>query len=266
MLQKCTRPVLEWKIPEKNERKIFYDTYIFAKKEWTLYGIQSIGIVTILGRFFYGSVKWAVLLSPLAIVLLKAKQKELCKRRKRDLLDQFKEMLVSLNNSLQAGYSLENALSETYKDMFYSFGEESLIVKELAYIRAGVRNGRTPEEMLENLGERSCEEDIIDFANILTIGKKSGGNMNEIIKSGVSVIEEKIEIKQEIQTLLSAKKLESRIMSVIPFFIILYIGTTSKGYFDTLYQTWGGHIFMTVCLIVYLTAVSFAGKIVEIEV
>lgn len=266
MLQKYKLPVLKRKMPEKNGRKILYDTYIFTKKEWTLYGIQSIGIVTMLGRFFYGSVKWAVLLSPLVIVLLKRKQKELCKKRKSELLNQFKDMLVSLNNSLQAGYSLENALLETYKDMFYLRGENSLIVKELAFIKSGIRNGRTPEEMLEDLGERSCEEDIFDLANILTIGKKSGGNMNEIIKSGVLVIEEKIEIKQEIQTLLSAKKLESRIMSVIPFFIILYIGITSKGYFDTLYQTMGGHFFMTVCLLVYLAAVFFAGKIVEIEV
>ena len=266
MLQKCRRRVSKWKIPEKNGCKIFYDTYIFTKKEWILYGIQSIGIVTMLGYFFYGSVKWALLLSPLVIVLLKRKQRELCKKRKQELLNQFKDMLTSLNNSLQAGYSLENALSETYKDMLYFRGEDSLIVRELAFIRTGIKNGRTPEEMLEDLGERSCEDDIFDFANILAIGKKNGGNMNEIIKSGVAVIEEKIETKQEIKTLLSAKKLESRIMSVIPFFIILYIGITSKGYFDTLYQTLGGHIFMTVCLIVYLTAVSLAGRIVEIQV
>jgi len=120
--------------------------------------------------------------------------------------------------------------------------------------------------MMDDLGERSDAEDILDFANILSIGKKSGGNMNEIIKSGVTVIEEKIEIKQEIQTLLSARKLEARIMSGIPFFIILYIGTTSKGYFDNLYQTWGGHILMTACLIVYLAAVSLSEKIVDIEV
>jgi len=266
MLQKCKRPVLAGKKPENVRRKILYDTYIFTSKEWLLYGLQSSGIVMALGYFFYGSVKWAIILSPLIAVLLKRKKIALCKTRKKELLDQFKDMLVSLNNSLQAGYSLENALLETYKDMLYFHREDSLIVKELAYIRGGLKNGRTAEEMMEYLGERSDAEDILDFANILSIGKKSGGNMNEIIKSGVTVIEEKIEIKQEIQTLLSARKLEARIMSGIPFFIILYIGTTSKGYFDNLYQTWGGHILMTACLIVYLAAVSLSEKIVDIEV
>ena len=252
--------------PNIGSRKTEYDTYIFSTKEWFIYGIESIGITGLFGYFFYGSLYWTIVLSPLVIVLLMKKKRELCKFRKQELLNQFKEMLISLNNGIQAGYSLENALTEAYKDMLYFYREDSLIVRELAYIRAGIKNGRTAEEMLEDLGERSKTEDILDFVNILTIGKKSGGNMNEIIKSGISVIEEKIETKQKIQILLSARNLEAKIMSGIPFFIILYIGSTSKGYFDILYRTWGGHFFMSICLIVYLVAVYLAEKIVDIEV
>lgn len=203
---------------------------------------------------------------PLVPILLRRKRRELCMARKQELLNQFKEMLVSLNNAIQAGYSLENAITETYKDMLYFYREDSLIIKELAYIRAGIRNGQSPERLFEELGNRSGEEDILDFANILTIGKKTGGNMPEIMKSAITVMEEKIETKQRIQTLLSAKKLEAKIMAVIPFFIILYIGSTSKGYFDALYLTWGGHIFMTLCLVVYLAAVGLSEKITTIEI
>lgn len=231
-----------------------------------VYIIQSIGIVGMFGYFFYGSVKWAFLLCPFMIVLLKRKRRELCAARKQELLNQFKSMLVSLNNAVSAGYSLENALTETYKDMLYFYKENSLIVKELEYIRFGMRNGQAPEMLLEELGERSSTEDIADFASVLSIGKKCGGNINEIIKSGISVIEEKIETKQKIQTLLSAKKLEAKIMSAIPFFIFLYIGSTSKGYFDSLYQTRVGHFFMTGCLFVYLAAVWLSEKIARIEI
>jgi len=78
-----------------------------------------VGIMGMFGYFFYGSVKWALLLSPLMIVLLRKKRRELCIARKQELLRQFKSMLVSLNNAVSAGYSLENALQETYKDMLY---------------------------------------------------------------------------------------------------------------------------------------------------
>lgn len=266
MLQRCGQQELRLKKQIKIRHKIQYDTYLFSKKEWVIYGLQSLLITGLLGYFFYGSFIWVIILTPLVPVLLKRKQGELCKTRKQNLLNQFKEMLVSLNNAIQAGYSLENAITETYKDMEYFYKEDSLILRELAFIRAGIRNGQSPESLLVDLGERSQMEDIMDFAHILTIGKKSGGNMPEIIKAGISVMEEKIETKQRIQTLLSAKKLESKIMSVIPFFIILYIETTSKGYFDALYQTWGGHIFMTLCLTVYLIAVAISEKITEIEI
>lgn len=266
MLQKCRQQAFRLKKAEKIQPKIVYDKYLFSNKEWVIYGIQSIGITGLIGYFFYGSINWIIVLAPLVIILLKRKQRELSLARRCVLLDQFKEMLVSLNNAIQAGYALENAIAETYKDMRYFYQEDSLIVKELAYIRAGMRNGKTAEEMLEDLGERSKEEDILDFANVLVIGKRSGGNINEIIKSGIAIIEEKIETKQKIRTLLSSRILEAKIMSVIPFFIIFYIGITSKGYFNALYLTLGGRIFMTLCLIVYLAAVYLSEKIVDIEI
>ncbi len=254
------------KKPKKVQSKIVYEKYVFSTKEWVVYGLESVGITGLFAYFFYGSVKWIMVLSPLIFVLLKEKQKELCQKRQQDLLDQFKEMLVSLNNAVQAGYSLENALLETYKDMLFFYREDSLIVKELAYIRAGMKNGKTPEDMFEDLGERSRAEDILDFANVLSIGKRNGGNIDEIIKSAITVIEEKIETKQKIRTLLSARTLEAKIMSGIPFFIIFYIGTSSKGYFDTLYRTIGGHVFMTFCMIVYLFAVYLSKRMVDIEI
>ena len=233
MLKRCRQPVFRFKKPEQIQTKIVYDEYFFSPKEWICYVLLCVGITGGFAYFFYGSVKWIIILSPLAVVCFKGKQKELCQKRKQDLLDQFKEMLVSLNNAVQAGYSLENALLETYKDMLYFYREDSLIVKELAHMRAGLKNGKTPEEMFEDLGERSKSEDIMDFANVLTIGKRNGGNIDEIIKSAITVIEEKIETKQKIRTLLSARTLEAKIMSGIPFFIVFYIGISSKGYFDT---------------------------------
>lgn len=266
MLKRCKQQECRVKKPNGPHSKIIYDKYIFSGKEWIVYGAQSIGITGLLGFFFYGSVKWIVILVPLIFVLLKRKQMELTRTRKQDLLDQFKDMLVSLNNAVQAGYALENAIAEAYKDMKNFYREDSLIVRELAYIRSGMMNGKTPEEMLEDLGERSKEEDIRDFANVLVIGKRSGGNINEIIKSGITVIEEKIDTKQKIRTLLSARTFEAKIMSWIPFFIIFYVGITSEGYFDVLYLTMGGHVFMTLCLIIYLAAVYLSEKIINIEI
>ena len=66
--------------------------------------------------------------------------------------------------------------------------------------------------------------------------------------------------------MISSKKMEQKIMNMVPFLIIFYIGTTSKGFFDVLYHNVIGVIVMTVCLFFYGTAYLFSKRIVEIEV
>ena len=80
------------------------------------------------------------------------------------------------------------------------------------------------------------------------------------------MISEKIEVEKEIQVLLSAKRLEQNIMSVVPFAIICYVSAASGGYFEPLYTTSAGRIVMTVCLVVYAAAYILGRKITLIQV
>ena len=72
--------------------------------------------------------------------------------------------------------------------------------------------------------------------------------------------------EQEIQVMISAKKMEANVMSVVPFLIILYLDTTSAGFFDVLYHNPVGIVVMSVCLVVYLVAVLLMQKLMEINV
>lgn len=251
---------------ELKNKKVDYQTYEYSLKELILYAAEGIGIVLLLGYFFYRSIKWTCFLSPLVLVILRRKKKELCKRRRQKLCIQFKDTLNSVNSSLQAGYSLENAFLEAHREMTRYYGADSIIAKELFHVKRSIQSNQPVEELIRDLGERSGVEDILDFSNVLIIGKKSGGNLNEIIQSSISVIEEKMDTVQEIQTLLSSKKLEAGIMCVIPFFIILYMDVTSAGYFDSLYNTAAGNVLMSVCLGIYMTAIGISEKIINIEV
>ncbi len=98
------------------------------------------------------------------------------------------------------------------------------------------------------------------------IAKKSGGDLLLIIRSTVRTIREKIEVQNEIQTMMSGKRLEQKVMNIIPFGILLYVRLTSKGLLDAMYGNMLGITVMTACLAVYFAAVFVAGKIVSVEV
>ena len=247
-------------------QKTDYKRYHFSKRECLRYLAEGCLVIGILAYFFYRHIFAVCVMSPGIVFYMRNKKEELCRKRKSELAIQFKDALHSVNGSLQAGYSLENAFSEAYKDMAEYHGAESLIAKELFLIKTGIRNNQVLEDLVEDLAGRSGNEDIYDFAGVLRIGKSSGGNLNELFENSIAVIEEKVTVKQEIATLISSKRLESMIMCIIPFFIIFYVDITSKGYFDAMYNSLAGRIIMTICLFVYLAAYRMSQKIMEIGV
>ena len=128
------------------------------------------------------------------------------------------------------------------------------------------KNNIPLEKLLYNFGVESENKDILEFAIVFSVAKRTGGNLTEIISRTISVISRKIEVEKEIEVLVSAKRMEARIMNGVPFFIIFYIGLTSKGFFNPLYHNPFGIVLMTICMLVYLAAYLLSEKIINIVV
>lgn len=243
-----------------------YSDYIFSRREWILYLTEGSLLVGVISYFFYQSLWAALFLSPIFVIFIKVKKRELAKKRRLEINMQFKDAVLSVSANQRAGYSVENAFREAYKDMAMLYGKNSPICQELSYIIKGLDNNIILERLLYDFGCRSHVPDILQFADVFLIAKRGGGNMTEIIAGTADVIEQKITVDKEIQVLLSSKKMEQKIMNIIPFLIIFYISLTSKGFFDVLYHNVIGIAVMTVCLVIYLTAFIISRKLVEIEV
>ena len=119
---------------------------------------------------------------------------------------------------------------------------------------------------LKDFAERTDLESAHMFYNTFSIAQKSGGNMNNVIKRVIENIVLKESVKEEINVAINDKKLEQRIMTVIPLFLIGYISMASPGFLDIMYKSIMGNIVMTVCLIVYLLAYLWSEKIVKVSI
>lgn len=253
--------------PQESMRNgVDYEEYDLSAKEFILYSAEGLMMFGIVSYFFYRSVIAFLFLSPFIIVFLKLKKRTLAGKRKQEMNMQFKDAVLAVSANQKAGYSVENAFREAYKDMAMLYGKESHICRELNYIAKGLDNNIVLEKLLYDFAVRSHIQDIMQFADVFMIAKRSGGNMSEILAGTADTIEQKISVDREIQVLVSSKKMEQKIMNVVPFIIIFYIDLTSKGFFDALYHNLVGIVVMTICLAVYLAALMISGKIVEIEV
>ncbi len=250
----------------KQQESTDYKTYRMSIKEYAISIIQAFGLVAVFAYFFYRSYYAIIFMSPFVPFFVFRKRKQLGEKRRRNLMLQFKEMLVSVNGSVQAGYSLENAFCGAFEEMKGFYGEKSDIVKELAIIKRGLNNNAGLTGLIRDLANRSGIKDISDFAGVLYIGKQTGGNINRIMESYINVIDEKVAVMQEIDTMVSAKRFEQKIMNMVPFLIIFYIELTSPGFFESLYHNLAGVVIMTVALAVYVFSVYMSEKIVDIKV
>ena len=85
-------------------------------------------------------------------------------------------------------------------------------------------------------------------------------------KSCIAFVEvTKIEVKREIQTMISGKQMECKVMNLIPLGIILYFWIASPGFLDCMY-TMSGRPVMTVLMIVYIAAFKWSERIGDITV
>lgn len=245
---------------------INYNQYRLSFTEYIFYLGIGIGIDIAVSYIFYRSIFAFYILLIWAFWFPFSRKKYLIIKRKKRLEVEFKEGILILASLLSAGYSLENALKESVEELRVIYDEKSLILMEFEYLSHLVYMNIPIEKAFEDFGERSAVEDVRNFARVLKIAKRSGGEVIEIINHTAGVINDKIKMKEEILTLTTAKRFEQRIMNIFPFVIVLYIDISSPGFFHTMYTTIIGKVMMTVCLLGYILALYLSAKILDIEV
>lgn len=243
-----------------------YNDYRYSTGEKAGVILIYLVILALTAYFFYRS--FIFFLASLISVpfYLKYHKKTMVEKQKAKLSEEFAEALYSVSANVKAGYALENAFMEARKDMISFYGDKSLMAEEIVYIGKSLSINRTLETALGDLGLRSGVEDIQVFAKVFETAKRSGGNIKDVIETTAETIKVKADVEKEIKVMTAEKRLDLRIMETVPFFIIAYIGITSRGYFDVLYHNTKGIIFMTACLLIYIMAMIIGLKLVKIDV
>lgn len=249
-----------------SQEKTEYDRYVFNWKETVLCFLKSAAVTGAFSYVFYRT--WIGLLALPAVMYLEfsAERKRKLRERKERLAVQFMDAMAAASSSMQAGHSVENAFLEAEREISALYGRDSEMAKEMRLIRKGLKNQIPLEEMLLGLGERSHVEEIRDFSEVFAVAKRLGGNLKEIIRRTTELTGQRMEVEREIQTVLSSRKYEQKVMTAIPFLLFGYIQLTSRGFFDVLYHNAAGIFVMTVCLLLYLAACALAGRLLEIRV
>lgn len=215
---------------------------------------------------FYDSFLAGIIMLPLGIPILKQRKQKIRKRELERIEAGFKDFLIAVSDAMSTGYSIENAIKESYRDLLPVYGYESDICGELRLMISRLKLNVNVETVLSDFADRTELKNAKMFSQIFSVAKKTGGNMTEVIKSVTDDIVLKQSVKEEINTSIHAKKTEQKIMTAIPLILIVYVKFASPGFLDIMYQNLMGRIVMTVCMICYGMAFIWSEKITTIEI
>lgn len=184
--------------------------------------------------------------------------------RLNSLRAQFKDLLESLTASYSAGRNTVDAFGDAREDMISIYGEEADIVQELQVICSGLANNINIEQLLLNFAERSGLDDVMSFANVFEACNRQGSDLKRVVSETRDIINDKIEIEMEIETMLSGNKNELNIMMIMPVVVVLSLSAMGTG--TIVSNSLTNLLVKLICLGIFGGAYLVGRKIVDIKI
>ena len=266
-----------------NIRTYNYKVYYMKPLEKILYFLAAFAVGAAVGYLFYGGIgkdefgnptttTWVLnclfsgvtgLVAGRLFVPIRTKQ--IIKKQQSKLNSQFRDMLEALNTSLGAGKNVPDSFRSVYEDLKIQYDEGTYILKELEVILSGIANNIAIEDLLADFGERSGNDDIRSFANVFQICYRKGGNIKDTIRNTHTILSDKLEIKEDIETVVTSNKTEQNIMIAMPILLIGMIKMLSAE-FAANFTTPSGIVSTTIAVIMFIAAYKIGQVVLEIKI
>jgi len=164
------------------------------------------------------------LMGILGIIAPRIWLKKAHKNKSQRFNNQLVDALLILANSLKAGFSFMQALDLVSHEM------PDPIARELQFSLREMNYGTPTEQALLNLNDRIGSDDLDLLVTAILIQRQVGGNLAEVLLSIHSTIQDRIRIKQEIQTLTAQGRMSGYVIAVLPFGIAAILTLMNPSY------------------------------------
>lgn len=187
--------------------------------------------------------------------------------RMNRLIRQFKDLLYSLSASVSSGRHMGEALIEANENLSVLYREDEPIMKELHHMKKSMlENNESDSVLLADFAERSKCEDINNFVQVYITCRAMGGDLSKIITRTSDILTDKMNIEREIKAITAQKKLEGRLIALMPASMLLGLNLLSPSYIAPLYAGLPGRLIMTFCLALTAWGIYLMEKISSVEI
>ena len=136
-------------------------------------------------------------------------------RRRNAFTNQLGDCLVTVADSLRAGFSFAQSMEVIVRDM------EPPISDEFARVMRDMSAGVSLERALEDMDKRVNSTDFSLVVTAVLIQRQVGGNLATILDNISETVIERIKMKREIKSLTAQGRTSAKVLAVAPVIILI---------------------------------------------
>lgn len=208
---------------------------------------------------FYRSIYGLIAGIPVGIYVYRFDRQREKEKYNAALSTQFRTMLQSMMGTLEAGYALKNSLITAGKECAEIHSRNCEMAVAIDRLRMRIELNESFDSAVRQLSKDFPIEEMRDFAEVVAITTRTGGNVIRIIRDTAEKIIAGIELKEELRTIVASRQMEQRIMTMMPSVMICFLMISSPGLLDCLFGNPFGVLVMTVMLSLNVVA-DYIGK------
>ena len=181
------------------------------------------------------------------------------KKRREEFEALLPEAIDLIDNALKSGFSLESALSMVSREIPDPVGIEFAVAFEEQNL------GISLAEALSNVSERVESEDFGLFVTALTIQKKTGGNLVEILEKIGSTITERFQLKRQVRVFTAQGRFSGFVLVLLPIVMAVALMVVSPEYLKILLVEKVGNYLLGAAVIMQIIGIWVIKRIIDIR-
>ncbi|MDR1015855.1 MAG: type II secretion system F family protein [Coriobacteriales bacterium] len=192
--------------------------------------ILAVSFACALLMLIWGQPALAILALFAPSLLLDQFAKHSLQRRQRQLREQLPEALQSLAMAFLAGYSLQQALAQSAREV------AEPLASELGQTVDDIKAGKSPGTALGALCERVRIDDLRFVTVALEIQHRSGGSIKDLLDHASASINQQFELERSLAVGTAQARLSAKLVTVLPLLLVVVLSLLMPGYLQSFFS------------------------------
>ncbi|MCW2506422.1 MAG: type secretion system protein [Actinomycetia bacterium] len=184
----------------------------------------------------------------------------MARRRVNRFAEQLPDALQLIVGSLQAGFSLPQALDTLVRE------SAAPVSAEFGRVLAETRLGAELEDALERCAERTDSQDLSYMVMAIRIHRDVGGSLAEVLTTTVTTMRERFRLKRQVRALSAEGRLSAYVLVGLPIAIGAYMFLFRSDYVRPLYTTFAGTLMLAAGVVMITAGAFWMSRLIKVEV